>query len=361
MIESRGRPDPRLTCNANCRRLFSGEVEWKYINKKLDDSTDIFNTIFVPLAAKPKDITAGLDEEFTLDDIPEWGDGVKRYKTITELPPIFQIYLQRQDFDHARQDAVINKHHIQLEEVIYLDRFANPELQPLRERSWELDAAIKSLRAQKAQLEATSVEEASAPDVLDSTWQFVSSLGEEMTADEAALGDAVRSRAESLRAGARRLQNAIDAREREKAALFDGHRSLAYRLTAVFMHRGHGGASGGHYWVYVHDARAGGWRRYEDREVRAVADAAEIYGAADPETAGAPYYVVYVREEEAARLVDAVCRVDPAAAQDVGGEDGDTHMGGTEAPEEALVPLGAEGVPLEPMVEDEVVFKPMIS
>jgi ubiquitin carboxyl-terminal hydrolase 25/28 len=312
----------------------------------------------VPLAAKPKDITAGLDEEFTLDDIPELGDGVKRYKTITELPPIVQIYLQRQDFDHARQDAVINKHHIQLEEVIYLDRFANPALHGLRERSWELDAAIKTLRAQKAQLDATSVEDASAPDVLDSTWQFVSSLGEEINPD-AALGDAVRSRTESLRAGIRRVENAIDAREREKAALFDGHREFPYRLAAVFMHRGHGGASGGHYWVYIHDLRAGGWRRYEDREVRAVADPQEIYGHADPETTGAPYYVVYVREEETPQLVDAVCRLNPAGS-DGGAGDGDTRMGGTESPEEERMP-GLEAAPLEPMDEDEVVYKPMVS
>jgi ubiquitin carboxyl-terminal hydrolase 25/28 len=215
------------------------------------------------------------------------------------------------------------------------------------------------LRAQKAQLEATSAEDAPALDLLDSTWQFVSSVGEEMNPD-AALGDALRSRSEALRAGIQRVDDAIAASEREKAALFGAHKECAYHLSAVFMHRGHGGASGGHYWVYIRDFAAGGWRRYEDREVRPVTDLQEIYGRADPETTGAPYYVVYVRAQETAQLVDAVCRVDPAAGGEVDGaaegRGGDTHMGGTEEPEEKMPELTA----LDPdrMDEDEITFVP---
>jgi ubiquitin carboxyl-terminal hydrolase 25 len=314
----------------------------------------------VPLAAKPKDITAGLDEEFTLDDIPEWGDGAKRYKTITKLPPVFQIYLQRQDFDHARQDAVVNKHHIQLEEVIYLDRFANPDLHRLREKSWELNSKLKKLRSKLTSLESTSIG-MPGPDVLDSTWQFISTLGEEVSTDTA-LGDALQSQASARRDGIRRLTQAIEAREEQKRTLFIDHKQLPYRLAAVFMHRGHGGASGGHYWVYIRDFKSGEWRRYEDREVRVVTDLQEIYGEADPETKGAPYYVVYVREEQTEELVDAVCRIKPVE------ETADTQMEGTdEEPGDVAMETeaqepedGGASVPFEPKDEEEA-FVPMIS
>jgi ubiquitin carboxyl-terminal hydrolase 25/28 len=304
----------------------------------------------VPLASKPKDITAGLEAEFTLDEIPG-SDGVKRFKTITKLPPVFQIYLQRQDFDHARQDAVVNKHHIQLEDVIYLDRFANPDLHGVREKSWELDAKIKELQAEKASLEATSID-ATAPDLLEATWQFVSTVGEDINAD-AALVDSVRSRAEALRADVRRVESAVDAHEQQRRSLFEGHRQYAYKLAAVFMHRGQGGVSGGHYWVHIRDFNAGVWRRYEDRDVRTVTDLEEIYGRRDPETEGAPYYVAYVREDQAAEVFDAVCRVKPADHED-------TVMGGTEEGEVAeQEPKDDIAELFEP--EEEQGYVPMIS
>lgn len=256
------------------------------------------------------------------------GNRTKRFRTITKLPPVFQIYLQRQDFDHDRQDTVINKHHIQLNEVIYLDRFmtlADPELQALRQKAWKLDARLAKLQAKRAALQATTTPGMDGPDLLDATYQFVSSHAEEISADAAIL-ERLQADVTARRADLDALATTIAAVDDDKARLFAAHQSHAYRLAAVFVHRGQGGARGGHYWVYVCDFALGVWRRYEDREVREVVDRNEIFGPADPESQGAPYFCVYVQDERKESIVDAVYRVKPTSSAD-----GDTQMDDVEA------------------------------
>src|ERR1700753_2462185 len=101
-----------------------------------------FSTINIPLSQKPKNVSAGLDNAFTIEDVEFEGKNAKRFRTITQPPPVFQIYFQRQEYDQTRGDAVVLKHHVQLEEVIYLDRFMtldDQQLHSLRKKSWELD------------------------------------------------------------------------------------------------------------------------------------------------------------------------------------------------------------------------------
>jgi ubiquitin carboxyl-terminal hydrolase 25 len=300
--------------NADTHRLFYGNFIWKYINTQTEDNDEAFSAINISLAGKPKDIDAGLDHAFAIDTVSVNNNHSKRYRTITKLPPIFQIYLQRQDYDRTRGDSVVNRHFIELNDVIYLDRFmtlSDPALQSLRQQSWAIDAQLAKIRSKRAAMEATSLPGITGPELLDSTYQFVSSHAEEISADQALLDDL-----QSQTAHRRSLLDALSAEtaacEARKAALFANHTRHAYRLAAVFVHRGSGGARGGHYWVYIRDFEAGGkWRRYEDREVAEVRDLNEIFGERDPEVQGAPYFCVYVQEERKAEVVDAVCRERP--------------------------------------------------
>src|ERR1700750_3204682 len=108
----------------------------------MDESLSAIN---ISLAEKPENVTAGLESAFGLDEVSLDGKRTRRYRTITKAPPVFQIYLQRQYFDPTKGDAVINKHFIQLEEKIYLDRFMSAEsedLQKLRIKAWKMDAML---------------------------------------------------------------------------------------------------------------------------------------------------------------------------------------------------------------------------
>lgn len=82
--------------------------------------------------------------------------------------------------------------------------------------------------------------------------------------------------------------------------------SLAYRLAAVFVHRG--STSAGHYWIYIFDTRAGLWRKYNDERVSQVVDHAEIYAASKDPRPPTPYFLVYVRDNIFGDLIDPMCR-----------------------------------------------------
>ncbi|KAF2664959.1 cysteine proteinase [Microthyrium microscopicum] len=307
--------------------LFYGKCVWKFLDSKTEDNTEIFASINVSLISKPKTISAGLDQSFGIDELESEGKKVRRYRTITKPPPIFQIHLHRQDYDHNRGDSVVLKHHIQLEEVIYLDRFitsSNPELHKVRENSWELDARLAKMHARRNQLLATTID-MEKPELLDATWSFVSSQGDVLNTDDPTLVDDLRAEAEHVRLKARAVSARLDGLETRRAALFTPYTRHAYRLAAVFVHRGQGGAMGGHYWIYIYDFKVDKWRRYEDREVREVTDPQEeIFKEKDPELQGAPYFVVYVRDEVKDEVVDALCRIKPVEEE----VDADTQMGG---------------------------------
>jgi ubiquitin carboxyl-terminal hydrolase 25 len=315
-------------------RLFYGHFIWKYLKTEAEDNDEAFSFINISLAGKPKDINAGLDSAFAIDSLILNGNRTKRYRTITKLPPVFQIYLQRQDFDQTRQDTVINKHHIQLNNVIYLDRFmtlSSPELQSLREKSWKIDNALEKLEAKRIHLQATPLG-IDGPDLLDATYQFLSAHGEEISANTAILED-LKAQSATRRVDIERLSQRITQLKDDKAQLFSAHQQHAYRLAAVFVHRGQGGSRGGHYWVYVCDFKTGVWRRYEDREVRVVADEQEIFAESDPESQGAPYFCVYVADGEKESMVDAVYRIKPQEPIDTQMEDVQNVLRGPEEEE----------------------------
>jgi ubiquitin carboxyl-terminal hydrolase 25/28 len=299
-------------------RLFYGRFVWKYFKKSAEDNMEAFSAINISLVEKPKDIDAGLDNAFAIDEVVLDSKSIKRYRTLTKLPPIFQVYLQRQDYDPEKRDTVINKHHIHLNDLIYLDRFTtddNPERLMLREESWDMDSQLLKLREKSSILQITPETGKSGPDLLDETFQFISSSGDEISADSA-IAQALQAQAKSRRADLAAISARVQSLESQKTDLFSGNKEHPYRLTAVFVHRGQGGARGGHYWVYVRDFQSDKWRRYEDSEVREVLNTNEIFKAGDPGTDGAPYFCVYVRDDRRDEIIDAVFREKPDEEMD---------------------------------------------
>lgn len=108
---------------------------------------------------------------------------------------------------------------------------------------------------------------------------------------------------------------------------FADYRHLAYRLHAVFVHRG--SVSFGHYWIYIYDFKKNIWRKYNDSEVTEVQDPSEIFQDRQEQNPPTPYFLVYVNDTMKDRLVNPVCReiVDPQSnAQSFPETDQDTAM-----------------------------------
>lgn len=87
---------------------------------------------------------------------------------------------------------------------------------------------------------------------------------------------------------------------------FAEYRHLAYRLHAVFVHRG--SVSFGHYWIYIYDFKKNIWRKYNDSEVTEIQDPSEIFQDRQEQNPPTPYFLVYVNDTMKDRLVNPVCR-----------------------------------------------------
>lgn len=87
---------------------------------------------------------------------------------------------------------------------------------------------------------------------------------------------------------------------------FADYKHLAYRLHAVFVHRG--SVSFGHYWIYIYDFKKNIWRKYNDSEVTEVQDPSEIFQDRQEQNPPTPYFLVYVNDTMKDRLVNPVCR-----------------------------------------------------
>lgn len=95
------------------------------------------------------------------------------------------------------------------------------------------------------------------------------------------------------------------------------YQQLAYRLHAIFIHRGSAGF--GHYWVYIRDFQRNKWLKYNDEYVTEEEDfdIAKIC-AAEGTPAATPYFCVYVREGMEDDLVQSLHRC-PAEDVEMGG------------------------------------------
>jgi ubiquitin carboxyl-terminal hydrolase 25/28 len=261
------------------------------------------------------------------------GEAVQRYPTVTKLPPMLQIYFQRQDFDVQRSESYMINHHVQLEDVIYMDRYissSKPEVQALRQQSWDLKHKVRKLQDKRSRHDIKGKLGVTGPDTLDATWQFINKHGEDLGSDQDLLDD-LKTVADLKRSEMERLNNQIVDLQTNINRLFAQFEDTPYRLAAIFVHRGD--TKGGHYWIYIRDYTKNIWRRYEDRDVRELLDQAEVFAEGDPQIQGAPYFVVYVRDGEKDDLVEALWRV----AQEKGEEVADILMDDVQEPEEGKV------------------------
>jgi ubiquitin carboxyl-terminal hydrolase 25/28 len=309
-----------VRCSTNTKAsMFYLDMTQNYPDKTLENKEEEDNTLYVHLETRPQNVYGALDILFGLNSVDGAnGSKVDRYATIQHLPPMLQFFFQRQYFDKATKSSSTIKHHVKLDETIYMDRYMtpSPKLEELRAESRNLTRQLTTFELERTKLSATQCGW-TGPDVLDRTWQYIDNLGEELN-DIMAVQEDIQKAAEKLRKQLETVEQQIQALESQRSALpfseFDTDDNC-YKLFAVFVHSGVASSTGGggHYWIYLRDFEKQIWRKYNDNDVSIVTNEKEIFEPAERRegqtTYCAPYYVVYVRDKDKADMVDPLYRI----------------------------------------------------
>lgn len=233
-----------------------------------------------------------------------------QYQSISKLPPVLQIQVQRTDFERG-VGAFKNRTHVQFPDTIYLDRYIDTGDQDSvvmrrRRESWKWKKELIILMAREAALKNA---EGKIPvgEALHSVNEYIKSLQEEAIEGieiDSSLPDVLAERISEVEKELKDVEEQIEILRHKVTSQFDDLKEYEYKIHSVFIHRGEAG--GGHYWVYIYDFEQDVWREYNDENVTIVRDRGRIFN--DQGTAGQPYFVAYVRSSDKADLVDAVCR-----------------------------------------------------
>ena len=116
--------------------------------------------IKVDVASGPRDIYSAIDGAFDVQNINVENSVAEQFGSISKLPPILQVQVQRVQFDPAKKRSFKSTQHLELLETIYLDRYMDTDQADLmnrRRQCWEWKNALKQLEGRRAELSRTSV------------------------------------------------------------------------------------------------------------------------------------------------------------------------------------------------------------
>lgn len=110
----------------------------------------------------PADIYAALDGAFDQQEVEVGGAVEPQYTTISLLPPILQIHINRADFDREKQTNVKSNHLFDFTDTLYMDRYtdlADAELIERRDQKWAWKKELSDLEGHKTIPEASACED----------------------------------------------------------------------------------------------------------------------------------------------------------------------------------------------------------
>lgn len=112
--------------------------------------------IKVDVALGPRDIYDAIDGAFDVQKISVENAEAEQYGSITRIPPILQIQVQRVQFDPVKKTSYKSTNHLQLFETIYMDRYmehtSRPDLLEARRQCWEWKKSLSGIEARQAEL-----------------------------------------------------------------------------------------------------------------------------------------------------------------------------------------------------------------
>ena len=144
------------------KRLFYGKQKAYTTNEQgvIRTKEEFITDIKVDVASGPRDIYAALDGAFDVQEVEVGGSLEPQYTTISQLPPVLQIMVQRVQFDPEKKTPFKSIHHLELKETIYMDRYmdsADSEITERRQECWKWKKALTSLENRRKELKETEV------------------------------------------------------------------------------------------------------------------------------------------------------------------------------------------------------------
>jgi ubiquitin carboxyl-terminal hydrolase 25/28 len=279
-------------------------------------TTDLQDNIFVSTQDRDRKLCAALDDEFGLTELDS--DGGTKFELFEEAAPILEFNVRRLQYENGR--ARKDESHLELDKVLYLDRYlkktnsrSEEELQELRDQQWGLQKELRQLKERRKTLKETEFGILDLPGVLDETAVFAATAGQEISPpasgaaepEPVGLDGALNQRAADLRPEIEKIESRMQELEHEIDTVFEGCKDHAYKLHAIFIHAG--SANSGHYWIYIYDFQNNMWRSYNDENVK-LEDEETIMKKVErlhpPTSTG----IVYVRDDVVNTYTEALCR-----------------------------------------------------
>lgn len=144
------------------KRLFFGKQKSYTTNRqgRIRTKEEYMSDIKVDVATGSRDIYAALDGAYDVQDVEVGGDLEPQYTSISQLPPILQVHVQRVQFDMEKKSVFKSNHHLELKETIYLDRYmdsSDADLMQRRRECWEMKKQLANLEFRRAELATSDV------------------------------------------------------------------------------------------------------------------------------------------------------------------------------------------------------------
>jgi ubiquitin carboxyl-terminal hydrolase 25 len=144
------------------KRLFFGKQKSYTTNKEglIRTKEEYISDIKVDVASGPRDIYAALDAAYDVQEVEVGGELEPQYTTISQLPPVLQIHVQRAQFDQEKKSSFKSNHHLELKETVYMDRYmdsASADILERRRECWDWKKRVALLEARKSELSKTDV------------------------------------------------------------------------------------------------------------------------------------------------------------------------------------------------------------
>lgn len=143
--------------------LFYGKtISYITAERGVRSKEEIWSDIKVDVATGSRDIYAAIDGAFDAQKVFVDGEVAEQFGSISKLPPILQIQVQRVQFDPVKKTSFKSTHHLELKETIYLDRYMDTQQAEIinrRRQCWQWKENLKTLESRRAELLRLSVSE----------------------------------------------------------------------------------------------------------------------------------------------------------------------------------------------------------
>ncbi|SCU79855.1 LADA_0B03598g1_1 [Lachancea dasiensis] len=288
------------------KQLFYGQLQQNLVplndSSKVRTKVERFLSLLINVVDQPRDVYDALDQYFK-DDVLQLDDGdVKRSVTVTDLPKVLQLQIQRVYYDREKFMPFKSIEPLPFKNVIYMDRYMNtkdPVLIKKKNEAAVMKAERATLMARQHELLERNGSGLSYKSALLETKNFLQADVLNQHGIDVPNREQTLSTIDSL---ILKIDNELADIYQRLTILnnnlnthFNNFQRHGYSLFAVFIHRGE--ASYGHYWVYIKDfSRHGIWRKYNDETVTEAPES-EVFNF-EPGNTATPYFLVYISQEQ---------------------------------------------------------------